>query len=341
MPHRTALPRLALGERAAQLSRGSSQAGEQLARALPALRDFASFGDPKAFVSRSFLLELPCSRIHCGAAWEDSVSEVAENGEFQLYLPVSGQVGVSTDGTSLRPAPGRSLAALPGFSRRTHAGMMRSLAILTLSSDRLIKTGEHLLQDQSESLLDLERPRTISLQTGSGDFFLALTQLLGLMDSMLETPEGLKILGLEDVMHRLAARVLLAEHGFDEAEAPVLSSGARQLILGRACEAIEASDDRPLTLTELERISGASRRTLQYVFQAKFGCSPMQWQRLRRLERARRRLLSGEPIGNIATLAFEAGFASPSQFATQYKKTFGETPSATWRARGPALLTRV
>lgn len=39
----------------------------------------------------------------------------------------------------------------------------------------------------------------------------------------------------------------------------------------------------PITPTELSRRSAYSQRNLQYLFQRRFGCSPMQWVKRQRL----------------------------------------------------------
>ena len=85
-----------------------------------------------------------------------------------------------------------------------------------------------------------------------------------------------------------------------------------------------------LTIAQLCRQIGVSRRNLFYAFDAVLGISPYQYLRTIRLN-AVRRTLKRLPLGNgrIGDLAWEYGFSSPSQFAADYKYRFGELPSET------------
>jgi len=87
-----------------------------------------------------------------------------------------------------------------------------------------------------------------------------------------------------------------------------------------------------LTLTEIEIATGLSSRALQYAFKARFGISPMEWQRRERMVMARTRLMQAAPTETITEVAHSMGFSSSSAFATLYKRYLGELPSETrWR----------
>lgn len=87
--------------------------------------------------------------------------------------------------------------------------------------------------------------------------------------------------------------------------------------------------DRPLTLAEMEQISGYSRRSLINAFHARFGCSPCKWQQSERLRIAQYLLLTGERNLKIRTLAWKLGFSSASKFCSYYQRMFKETPKRT------------
>jgi AraC-like DNA-binding protein len=76
--------------------------------------------------------------------------------------------------------------------------------------------------------------------------------------------------------------------------------------------------------------SGVSPRTLQYGFRKYRGASPMGFLRDIRLSFARRALLDGRS-GSIHDVSVAVGYRSDSQFARDYRASFGESPTETRR----------
>lgn len=79
------------------------------------------------------------------------------------------------------------------------------------------------------------------------------------------------------------------------------------------------------SLEDLAKIGGVSVSTLRRLFQAAYGMGVFEHLRCLRLERARLALERGEVA--IAEAAFLAGYASPANFATAFKRRFGLTPT--------------
>lgn len=109
---------------------------------------------------------------------------------------------------------------------------------------------------------------------------------------------------------------------------------------GRAARDLKASIDyictkslerteHPLSLIEMEQMSGYSRRSLINAFQSRYGCSPCKWQQSERLRIAQHLLLTGERNLKIGTLAWKLGFSSASKFCSYYRRMFKETPKQT------------
>ena len=91
-----------------------------------------------------------------------------------------------------------------------------------------------------------------------------------------------------------------------------------------ACDRLESSAS-PVPLAVLAREVGASVSTLQRLFQAVYGTSVHGYLRERRLLKARFALEIGE--ASIAEAAALAGYSSPANFATAFKRRFGLSPS--------------
>ncbi len=107
---------------------------------------------------------------------------------------------------------------------------------------------------------------------------------------------------------------------------------ARKRIVDRACEVMLGATDEPLSMLEVCRRVGASRRNLNYCFQDVLGTSPLKYLRAVRLNGVRRELLHGAPT--VIDAAARWGFWHLGQFSHDYKVQFGELPSATLKGRG-------
>jgi AraC-like DNA-binding protein len=71
-------------------------------------------------------------------------------------------------------------------------------------------------------------------------------------------------------------------------------------------------------------------RTLQLAFRERFGLTPAAFLKARRLALVRQQLLRLNPAdSSIGQVAGALGFTHLGQFAADYRRAFGETPSET------------
>lgn len=83
-------------------------------------------------------------------------------------------------------------------------------------------------------------------------------------------------------------------------------------------------------LTDLCRIIGVSQTTLRICCRAILACNPLEYLRIRRLNRVRAVLSKAHhETVNVAGVARSHGFSELGRFAGDYRALFGETPSAT------------
>lgn len=106
--------------------------------------------------------------------------------------------------------------------------------------------------------------------------------------------------------------------------APARLGGRDQVRLRRACDYIDAHQDSRLHLDDVARETGMSVSALQRLFHAAYGNSVLDFARARRLQRAREALTAGRMTVTEAALA--AGYSSPANFATAFKRRFGISP---------------
>jgi len=105
----------------------------------------------------------------------------------------------------------------------------------------------------------------------------------------------------------------------------------RRRIVADARAFILAHRDALITVPLLCEKLFVSRRTLQYCFEGVLGISPIAYLRTVRLNGARRHLREGMSDKSVGEIAGAWGFGNFSQFSCDYKKLFGETPSASMK----------
>jgi AraC-like DNA-binding protein len=108
--------------------------------------------------------------------------------------------------------------------------------------------------------------------------------------------------------------------------------GAAARIAG-AIAAIRSDPARPVRVPDLARDAGMSLSTFHARFREMTATTPVQFQKRLRLIDARLRLQSGAAVSEAA---FAVGYESPTQFARDFRRTFGTAPSQTRRAAGLA-----
>lgn len=87
----------------------------------------------------------------------------------------------------------------------------------------------------------------------------------------------------------------------------------------------------PLSLTTLEQYSHYSRRSLQYAFRQRFGCTITQWIRAKRLDQAFERLKKSHREDTVSSIAHACGYRSSSLFSIEFQNRFHVKPSVLLR----------
>lgn len=111
------------------------------------------------------------------------------------------------------------------------------------------------------------------------------------------------------------------------------TAAARKRVVDRACDLLLSQANEPLSILQLCSRIGASRRKLNYCFQDVLGITPVKYLRAVRLNGVRRELkaIPDARVG-VQDVAARWGFWHLGQFSLDYKRQFGELPSATLRA---------
>ncbi len=155
----------------------------------------------------------------------------------------------------------------------------------------------------------------------------ALMHALAIVDDSYRYGPGAPdpMLGLDDFILRSIAMLLLPQIPGVKADAllpPDQSSTLRRVVRDLAGW-MQANLDRPIQLTELEQRYAYGRRALQLGFKAEFGCGPMQWLRLQRLERALEQFQNPSPGLTVRHVAQACGYGNLASFSRDFRERYG------------------
>jgi AraC-like DNA-binding protein len=100
--------------------------------------------------------------------------------------------------------------------------------------------------------------------------------------------------------------------------------GSKTQRIGKVVAQMRKDYAAPLKVTELARMANMSPSAFHQHFREVTNMSPLQYQKHIRLQEARR-LLSTQAT-DAASVAYQVGYESPSQFSREYRRLFGAPP---------------
>jgi AraC family transcriptional regulator len=118
--------------------------------------------------------------------------------------------------------------------------------------------------------------------------------------------------------------------GWHHANREISRGGLSVANLRRVQDYIHSNLPATVTLVELSRVAGLSRRHFVRAFRESVGDAPLGYVRTLRIEEAKRRLSQGKQ--SITEVALDCGFGHAQHFATAFRRATGLTPSAFRRA---------
>lgn len=151
---------------------------------------------------------------------------------------------------------------------------------------------------------------------------------------LLNTPQDIPFLsGL--IQREIIYRILRGPEGARLRAIATLGDQSHRT--AKAVAWVRANFAKPLRVEELAKMAGMGVSTLHHHFRALTSMSPLQYQKLLRLQAARERMLVDGM--DAASAGFEVGYESASQFNREYSRFFGQPPMRDIRAlRSPDAL---
>lgn len=138
---------------------------------------------------------------------------------------------------------------------------------------------------------------------------------------LLDRPRDAAVLG-PMLEREILWRLLNGEQGAMVRQIGLADSRLSQI--SRAIRWIRAHHAQPVRIEELAEMVAMSPSSFHRHFRAVTTMSPLQYQKLIRLQAARTRLLAESE--DIAAVGFSVGYDSPSQFSREYSRLFGAPP---------------
>ena len=268
------LPLLPVGNRGACLRTSVHELGEHLQAAYREFEHLSPVYPGHSFRHRSNVVALGSAQL-CVSAHDAVVKRVAEQLEPTLVLPFQGELRVEVAGLSLRAQAGKRALLLSGARMKGQTGLFSGIR-LNLNRHRLQRVARDMTGGRAVDLqLDLDRELEL-MAIPSGHGIPSLSSLLVEIGRAAERPELVPLLGLDDLLERWVVALLAPAVLRDHLGVPATPPPGKAA-LDKVCDYVRANLERPIRLSDLESVSGLSRRALQYAFRRHLDCTPLQW----------------------------------------------------------------
>jgi AraC-like DNA-binding protein len=179
-----------------------------------------------------------------------------------------------------------------------------------------------LLDTETPAHADAAGRRGLFLGEATAPFVDAVWRLIRLLD----TPGDIRALAPlaeREVLYRL----LQSNAGARLREVVAGNGPARRI--ARSIAWLRSHYDGPLCVERLAEAAHMSPSSFRAHFKCVTAMSPLQYQKLVRLQEARRLLMTDAV--DAATAGHRVGYQSPSQFSREYRRAFGTSPGADYR----------
>ena len=236
-----------------------------------------------------------------------------------IYIVVQGRKEVTVGDATYVYDPSQYLAvslALPAVGRVVKASPKKPYLCMTLSVDTralaalIVEAGLPAPRDDHDG-------RAIYVSALASPLLEGLLRLVRLLDQPRDIPVLAPL-----ILRELHYRLLQGEQQGRLAEMAI-GNGRLRRVSG-ALDWIKEHFAEPLLIEALAKRVNMSPSALHSHFKAVAAMSPIQYQKRLRLEEARRLLLSNAT--SAEAVAYEVGYASPSQFSREYARLFGQPP---------------
>ena len=180
------------------------------------------------------------------------------------------------------------------------------------------RIAELVLKVYPQGLARISGSRAVCIAQADPDIFNAVTRLVQLMAH----PGDAELLG-PLVIDEIIIRLLRSSAGVKVAQIGLEDSGMNGV--AKAVSWLRANYSQPMKVEELADLAHMSVSTFHQHFKSVTSMSPLQYQKVLRLQEARRLMLS--TIMDATAASRHVGYLSASQFSREYGRFFGSAPT--------------
>ena len=309
--------------------RTSDAVSRRIAPILPLRIFYRSIGPEADFVHRSRVARINDLELMSAATTPLEVN-VLQASVPLIVIPIHGTFKASVNGITYECKSSAHACLLPAAPWKLETDVV-SVLVISINRDRMQRLTQVMLgrPHGADTPFNWDQPRLLALNARGLAFERMFRHVGQMLDSLIEESVLLEKSGIDDMIYRIVA-MLLHPNLFTEMPAEsVRYDDNPSAPFNVACDYIRDNLEKRIGLTVLEQVSGLSARTLQYAFQHKYGCSPMRWLTLQRLERAHQKLLRADNRTKVTAVATALRFSNLGNFSRLYQEQFGELPSQT------------
>lgn len=249
---------------------------------------------------------------------------------YTVHMPTNGQAHCKADGQVFDVADYQALVVDPGTNLHLQLDDDTPQLIVRIEREALERQLSRMLGRSVDRpvvfdpLLDLTRPEAVRWH---GAIQVLSTEVM--TDKSL-IQQGL---GGGPIEELIISSLLLIQPSSAREDLVRASGRPGRRSVRLSIDYIERHLAQPISLEDISRSIRLSARSIQQGFRDDLGTTPMAYVRDRRLERVRAELAECVPSDGVTVtdIAERWGFSHLGNFAVNYRKRFGESPSQTLR----------
>lgn len=267
MSTRVRPPVLAFGKRIAQTDTCLLGMQERIATVRGWKGEYDAIGPKRSF--RNTMAALNINGVKLAAVSQTPVRTCVHSpSSCSIFIPITGagNRGV-VNGERYTFEPGVNAMFAPQ-GERIGEGRDRSVLIIDVAPARLQATAATMLGGGRSLDFDFTSPLSLNLRIGAVALDETLLQFCAVLDQFCDRPDILQNLGMDDSINRTLLLLLKPERFLESSGKTDGTTPSKAL--DAACQYAMANLSHAITLTDLEHISGLSRRALQYGFLKSF-----------------------------------------------------------------------